>query len=435
MLYNSAMKKFFAGKDEYAFSRLMYILEAGFEYFISLLITGAYLAKVTSDIGISDGVTGVLTAFVSLGYAFQVFALLLAGKRPVKKWVTFFHSVNQLCFALVYLVPIFKVDASAKTSLFILFLLLGYVISNVILSPKMNWFMELVDDKKKGEFTATKEIVSLIGGVITSVVAGVVIDHYEAKGELHTAFIVTSVAILLLAVCHTLTLVLSKEKDLPAEENKKMGVLLKELFQYKRLRKIIFLCALWNIATYITTPFYGSYQIKELGFSMTFVSVLAFAHAAARALVSHPFGKYADKTSFERVLLIGFILAAVGFAVNVFTAPRNGKYLYTVHYILYAVSLAAISGGLLNLVFTEVPVRLRMCAYALEQGISGLSGFLASTLGGLLVNYIQENGNTLFGIPAYAQQVLSFIGVLFTLAGILWLIFGLKKEKTEQAEV
>ena len=168
---------------------------------------------------------------------------------------------------------------------------------------------------------------------------------------------------------------------------------------------------------------------------MTFVSVLAFAHAAARALVSHPFGKYADKTSFERVLLIGFILAAVGFAVNVFTAPRNGKYLYTVHYILYAVSLAAISGGLLNLVFTEVPVRLRMCAYALEQGISGLSGFLASTLGGLLVNYIQENGNTLFGIPAYAQQVLSFIGVLFTLAGILWLIFGLKKEKTEQAEV
>ena len=70
-----------------------------------------------------------------------------------------------------------------------------------------------------------------------------------------------------------------------------------------------------------------------------------------------------------------------------------------------------------------------------DKGISGLSGFLASTLGGLLVNYIQENGNTLFGIPAYAQQVLSFIGVLFTLAGILWLIFGLKKEKTEQAEI
>ncbi len=405
----------------------MYILEAGFEYFISLLITGAYLAKVTSDIGISDGVTGILTAFVSLGYSFQVFALFLAGKRPVKKWVTFFHSVNQLCFALVYLVPIFNVGTSAKTSLFILFLLLGYIISNVILSPKMNWFMELVDDKKKGEFTATKEIVSLIGGVITSVVAGVVIDHYEAKGELHTAFIITSIAIFLLAVCHTMTLVLSKEKEQPAEEKKKLSVLLKELFQYKRLRKIIFLCVLWNIATYITTPFYGSYQIKELGFSMTFVSVLAFVHAAARALVSHPFGKYADKTSFERVLTIGLSIAAAGFIVNVFTVPSNGKYLYAIHYILYAVSLAAISGGLLNLVFTEVPNHLRMCAYALEQGISGLSGFLVSTLGGLLVGYIQTNGNVLFGISAYAQQILSAIGAVFTLVAILWLQTGLKK--------
>ena len=432
MLYNVRMKKFFAGKDEYAFSRLMYILEAGFEYFISLLITGAYLAKVTSDIGISDGVTGILTAFVSLGYAFQVFALLLAGKRPVKRWVTFFHSVNQLCFALVYLVPVFNVDKTAKTGIFILLLLMGYIISNVILSPKMNWFMELVDDSKKGSFTATKEIVSLIGGVITSVIASVVIDKFEEKGELHTAFIVTSIAIFLLAVCHTLTLVLSKEKDLPPEENKKMGVLLKELFHYKRLRKIIFLCALWNIATYITTPFYGSYQIKELGFSMTFVSVLAFAHAAARAAVSHPFGKYADKTSFERILLIGFGIAAVGFFVNVFTVPSNGKYLYTVHYILYAVSLAAISGGLLNLVFTEVPVRLRMCAYALEQGISGLSGFLASTLGGLLVTYVQDGGNTLFGISVYAQQVLSLLGALFTLAAIVWLLFGLKKERDPQ---
>ena len=235
----------------------------------------------------------------------------------------------------------------------------------------------------------------------------------------------------MLAVCHTLTLVLSKEKDLPPEENKKTSVLLKELFRYKRLRKIVFLCVLWQIATYVTTPFYGSYQIKELGFTMTFVSVLAFAHAAARALVSHPFGRYADKTSFERVLLIGFVLAAVGFAVNVFTVPENGKVLYTVHYILYAISLAAISGGLLNLVFTEVPVRLRMCAYALEQGISGLSGFLASTLGGLLVNYIQQSGNVLFGVSVYAQQVLSLIGTVFTLLAIVWLVFGLRKERQE----
>ena len=36
-------------KDEYKTSRFLYILEATFEYFISLLVTGAYLAKLTGS--------------------------------------------------------------------------------------------------------------------------------------------------------------------------------------------------------------------------------------------------------------------------------------------------------------------------------------------------------------------------------------------------
>ena len=68
-------------KDVYKFSRLMYILEAAFEYFISLLVTGTYLAKITSSLGISDSLTGILTAFVSLGCGFQIIALFLAHKK------------------------------------------------------------------------------------------------------------------------------------------------------------------------------------------------------------------------------------------------------------------------------------------------------------------------------------------------------------------
>ena len=54
-------------KDDYKLSRIMYILEAAFEYFIAVLVGGAYLAKVTSSIGIPDSVTGIHTSFVSLG--------------------------------------------------------------------------------------------------------------------------------------------------------------------------------------------------------------------------------------------------------------------------------------------------------------------------------------------------------------------------------
>ena len=41
-------------QDIYRKSRFFYILEAAFEYFIAILVGGAYIAKVTQELGLSD---------------------------------------------------------------------------------------------------------------------------------------------------------------------------------------------------------------------------------------------------------------------------------------------------------------------------------------------------------------------------------------------
>ena len=66
-------------KDIYRSSRVGNIISAALEYFISMLVIDSYLAKLTTDIGISDSVTGILTSFVSLGFGFQLFAIFLAA--------------------------------------------------------------------------------------------------------------------------------------------------------------------------------------------------------------------------------------------------------------------------------------------------------------------------------------------------------------------
>jgi MFS family permease len=199
-------------KDTYAFSRFLYLIEAGLEYFISLLVTGAYLAKITSAIGINDTLTGILTAFVSLGSAFQMIAIFLANKRPVKRWVTVLHSVNQLAFALIYLVPFITLSKTAKTVLFIAFLLIGHIINNVVNSPKINWFMSLVDPKKRGSYTANLQIVSIIGQIIFALAASNMVDRFDEQGNLRGAFIALTVTILVLTVLTNLPLFLAREK-------------------------------------------------------------------------------------------------------------------------------------------------------------------------------------------------------------------------------
>ena len=175
---------------------------------------------------------------------------------------------------------------------------------------------------------------------------------------------------------------------------------------------MILVSVLWNVVNYVSTPFYGSYQINELGFSMTFVSVLSAAYAIVRTVFSKPMGKFADKYSFAKMLNICFIVMLVGFAVNVFTVPENGKALYTVYYMLNAIAMAGINSAAINLIYDYVEKEKRTGALALNSTVSGFAGFFATLAVSPLVTYIQKNGNTFFGLNVYAQQVVSVVAAI-----------------------
>ena len=176
--------------DEYKTSRILYIIEAALEYFVAIAVGSVYLAKITGYIGIPDSVTGILTSFVSLGCGFQVIALFLAHKKPVKRWVTVFHIISQLLFSLMYFVPVLPISKTWQTVLLICALLLAQVLHNAINSPKINWYMSLVDEKHRGRFTANKEIISLLGGMVFSFALGQVMDAFSENGKLSVGFIV-----------------------------------------------------------------------------------------------------------------------------------------------------------------------------------------------------------------------------------------------------
>lgn len=397
------------GKDVYKRSRLLYIIEAALEYFISITVTGAYLATLTNSLGFSDSLTGILTSFVSLGCGFQIIAIFLANKRPVKRWVTILHTLNQLFFAIVYFVPVFNFNTTAKTILFILFLLMGHILNNIVNAPKINWYMSLVDDKQRGKFTANKEISSLLGGMLFTFALSAVIDHFKAVGDMKTAFILCGIGIVLLTLSHTLTLLFSKEKQEEDIVQTNVKETIKGLIKDKNLLKVVLISVFWNIASHTATPFYGSYQTKELNFSMTFISVLSIITAVVRSSFSRPLGRYADKHSFSKMLNICFLLATAAFGVNIFTTPSNGKVLFTIYIVLHAIAMAGINSSVINLIYDYVEPQQRTAALALKSAFAGFAGFFTTLLISPLVDYIQGAGNSIFGLSVYAQQVTSAI--------------------------
>lgn len=411
-------------------SRVMYIIEAALEYFISILVAGSYLATLTSELGISDGLTGVISSFISLGCLFQLLSVFL--KRPRVKGVVIALSVlNQLLFLLLYLIPLAGGGKQVKTAVFMAAIFVAYLIYNSVHPLKINWLMSLCEDKKRGVFTSQKEIVSLLSGMIFSFAAGTMIDHYKAAGEIETAFILCGATIFVLTVLHTLTMLFSVE--LPAESagTEKKNPLREMLgtLQDKTVVKVTVLFVIWHLATSSATPFYGTYLIKELGFSLQFVSILSIIYSLVRASVSTFWGKYADKNSFAKMVRLCLSIAGIGFLVNVFTVPANGAVFYTLYYALYAVAMGGINSALTNLVFDYVAPETRSNALALSQAVSGLAGFLTTLVVSGLVTHIQNNGNTLFGLHVYAQQVVSALAFIFTAAAVVYVTLVILKEK------
>ena len=191
----------------------------------------------------------------------------------------------------------------------------------------------------------------------------------------------------------------------------------------KMLWKIVILVSWWNAASHVATPFYGAYQIHELGFSMTFVSVLSILYGVLRSLFSPVIGRYADRHSFGRSTYVCLFIAAAGFLVNCFTVPENGHVFYTAYYCLSALSHAGTNAALVNLIFDYIPAGERRYALAFRAALSGLVGFLSTCAMSPVVTMIQNSGNTLFGMKIYAAQFVSFVALLLT-AGLIVYVYA-----------
>lgn len=410
-------------KDKYSFTRLLFIIEAASEYFISLIVTGAYLARLTGILGMSDGMTAILSNFVSLGCGFQMVAVFVFRKKSVKKGVTWLLVITQLLFMMLYVVPFFDISSGAKTALFMTFVLLAYFIKNMADAPKISMYMAAVPDKQRGIFTSIKEMVSLIGGTIFVNIMGRFVDHYDEIGQTETSLVICATVIFVLMIIHTITLVLAKEKtfEKPDTEVKNNSLIeFKHLILNKKIMLVIAVNTLWSISNAISLPFNGTFVIHELNFDMKFIAMVTALYSVVRIPVSFVLARIADKTTFSKMLIICFMIKLMSFAFKVFTVPANGKVFYMIYHLLDAAAMGGINSAQINLIYDYVAPENRKNALALKQTIYGLVGFFTTLSITPFFNFMQKCDMVVMGHKFYAQNVLAFISLLIVVANIIY---------------
>ncbi len=407
-------------KDIYKSSRVLYWIECAFEYLINILCGGAFLAKLTGAVGISDGMTAIMTSIVSFAALAQFASIYISHRAPVKRFVIPIMFISHALMAGMFLLPFIGGGGTVAAIFFITFLVARFMVSSIA-AVKVTWFFNLVPDNKRGAFAAIANGSSLVAGTVFSLVAGFVIDEFEAAGNLEGAFLTLSLCILAFAAINLLTLLFSKEKPYAnsSDKKEKISESFKSLLKNKNYMGLFVVQVLVSVAGGIAMPFFGTYQINELGFTVSFVAIITAIQSTVKLLSVTVFGKISLNKSHRSIILTALPLIGLSYFIAIFTAPQNGSVLYPIFIIVFYIGLGGYNVSDTNILLATVPEAQQTSALSLNAAASGVITFFTTVAASPLIEFMQSRGNEIFGFTVYAQQILSvFASLLYFAAAI-----------------
>ena len=409
----------------------VYIAQAAFEYFVSLLVTDAYLAKLLTYMGLSDSLIGIISSLISFSFLFQLFTIALTPHiHNTKRTVIIFDTISQFFFAGIYLVPLLKIPVALKAIIVITFILIAYFLKYLISSVFFKWVNSFVEPAKRASFSALKESISLLSGIIFSLGTGYIVDHFDAINKIEVGFIVLAVVLTVLNGCNLASLLLINNEKCKERSNSKIN--LKIIYQHtirnRKFMNVVLASSLYSVAYYISTGFMGTFKTSDLMLSVSAVQIMNMVGSFSRIIISKPFGKFSDRTSYATGFRVGMLVLAVAYAFNMFSTPES-RWCVAVFTVLQSVSLAGTNQNKINICYNYVENDFLVYAMAIQNSISGLVGFGASILGGRILTCIQENGNQFLGINIYGQQILSAVSLMIILITVLFTKIVVEKQE------
>ena len=414
----------------YKRSRTAYKWECTFEYFVALLVGDAFLANLLTNTGFTDAEAGIISSLITLAFLFQLVSVFVVRKITNTKVVAIlFHSVSQLFFMSLYLVPFLPFATGIKKPLVVICILAAYFGNYMVSTVIFRWGNSYVDPKKRASYTAGKEIISLISGMAVSFGVGFIMDKFKAADNVRGGFIFSAIAIFIFCLCDLVTLLLIKNDKKPKAEKSErtsMRDVIANTLGNKSFMSVVMLMVLWDSSRYIVVGFLGTY--KNMLYSMSVVQIVNVVAQLGRAVFSKPFGRYTEKRTFAKGVELGMIIVAVAMLINIFTTPATA-FLIIIYTLLYNIAMAGVSGNITNITYSYVDSTYFAEASAIKNSIGGLFGFGASLLGGKILATVQANGNTVFGIPMYGQQLLSAISFVMLIITILFTHFVVSRQK------
>lgn len=428
-------------------SRRWLMVDSATANIIGQLIGGTFLAALLKSLNINDSINGIVSSIVTLLGISQLLSGIITSKfRKKKPFVCIMGFMHRFMLSIAIMIPYFNINNTIKICAFIFMYIFALLISNIMSPISNSWIASIIPKKTPGLYLGRREMVIVTTIMITNFICGYILDYFEADASIKTGFVILGIFAMLCAVINFYAISQIRE---PSEENiytemhgrkyktsqnsiLKHNTALKitDLFKQRKAIRVLCLLVLWQTAFQLSTSYINIYQISELNLSYTYIMALGIICNILRIVVTPICSKIMNKEGCIRLLMIVFSIMGTGYLIHSFAVPHNAKVFYVFYAILINVAYGGIGIGLFAAQIEACSEKSRTLLFGINATVMGAAGFMASVIGGIILNVFQNWLEQKSGI--YGQQFLAFLSFLLFLTMVIYLKFMYHKNLKEQ---
>jgi MFS family permease len=357
------------------------------------LTGGVLLVGYGLALGASNFVIGLLAAVPFLAQLAQVPTILLVERLRARRLI----ALGSLSLARLLLIPIaflpFLDSPPLAQTLLIVGVGAGALLNSMSACAWNSWIHDLVPERILGGFFARRMFYATGFTVVIGIGAGVFIDWWGESQAAGPAYAYTALFLVGAAAGAVSTLYLSRVPEptmVPPERKIHLGRMLAEPFRDQNFRRLIWFLASWQFATNLAAPFFTVYLVSQLGYDMTFVTVMMVVSQLANVMVLRKWGELSDRFSNKAVLRVcGPLFLLCLFSWTLVALPEKHAYtlhLITVLHIVMGLAAAGITLASGNMGLKLAP-RGRGTAYlAAGSIVNSVAAGIAPIVGGLFAD-------------------------------------------------
>mgnify|MGYP002588955602 CR=1 FL=1 len=285
-------------------------------------------------LGLSDLAIGIYAVLDTITNIIQIFAAPIFSKIGQSKFVVLtnytIYRLASVCFAFI---PFISDSINVRTIYFFIFASIYAITGELGYITFVNWRMTLVKKEDRTKFAATRNIMKNTLVMAFSLVMGVLLDKFTAKGyELYGFLILFGIVFLIAFIDIAIRINTYK----PQIENKQIGI--KESVSRpakdKSFRKILVITGINRFAFGIGMMYLNVYLLRYVQINYIYYSILNIIINLSDAIFSNFWAKRAENRDWKKVLIPMGVIYMTAFALLFVLKNQILIYMLPVVYVL-----------------------------------------------------------------------------------------------------